>query len=106
MSKTTMINIAKEFSDCPGARYYEDGEFSGQEFREKLLEPIFEEMETITVILDGTEGYATSFLEESFGGLARKFDKESVLSKLRFISEEEPDLIEEITGYIKEAESA
>jgi len=103
MKKNITIDIAQEFSDCPGARYYEDGEFSGQEFREKILIPAFLKADKITIILDGTEGYATSFLEESFGGLARAYGADIVLSKLNFISEEEPDLIDEIKGYIKEA---
>jgi len=101
MSETT-INIAKDFTDSPGARYFEDGEHSGQEFRDNILVKAYEEYDIITVILDGTEGYATSFLEESFGGLARKFGKKEVLKKLKFISHEEPSLIDEITEYIND----
>jgi len=103
MVENTIINIAKDFSDCPGARYYDDGDYSGQEFREKLLKPAFENSKKITIILDGTEGYATSFLEESFGGLAREYGSHEVLDKLEFISDEEPDLIVEIREYIQEA---
>ena len=97
------INIAKEFSDCTGARYYTDGDFSGEEFKEKFLIPNFEKYDEIVIILDGTEGYATSFLEESFGGLARHFSIKEVKQKLKFISEEEPALISEIQEYIDEA---
>ena len=97
-----VINIAEDFTDAPGARYYEDGPHSGQEFREKILEPAFLENDEIIVILDGTEGYATSFLEESFGGLARKYGVKKVLSKIKFVSEEDPLLIDEILGYINE----
>ena len=100
-----VINIAKDFSDSLGARYYEDGEFSGQAFREEKLEPIFNEYDKIKIILDGTEGYATSFLEESFGGLVRKFPDADVLSKLEFVSEEDDSLIDEIEEYIRDAKS-
>jgi len=96
-----IINIAEEFSDCPGARYYDDGDFSGQEFREKFLEKNFDNYDLLEINLDGTEGYATSFLEEAFGGLARKYTSDKVLSKLQFISFEEPSLIDEIKSYIK-----
>lgn len=102
MSSKT-INIAQDFTDSPGARYYTDGKFSGQEFREKILLDIFDSYDEITIVLDGTEGYATSFLEESFGGLARDKGITKVLDKLKFISKEEPDLIYEIIGYINEA---
>ena len=33
------INIALDFSRIPGARYPEEGDFSGQEFRQKILLP-------------------------------------------------------------------
>jgi hypothetical protein len=102
------INIAKEFSTTPGARYKADGPFSGEEFREKLLEKHFEDPNSdyeITIVLDGTEGYATSFLEEAFGGLARKYGKKICLKRLRFVSTEESSLIDEITGYMQDVEN-
>jgi hypothetical protein len=54
--------------------------------------------------LDGTAGYATSFLEAAFGGLAREFGKDTVLDCLKFKSDEEPYLIDEIKGYIKDVQ--
>jgi hypothetical protein len=57
----------------------------------------------LLVDLDGTEGYATSFLEASFGGLARRFEPAEVLSILQLKSEDEPYLIQEIQRYISEA---
>lgn len=103
------INIAKEFSDTPGARYMSDGEFSGEKFRDTLLCKKFQEAlkngKKIEIDLDGGYGYATSFLEESFGGLARKFGIEEVRSILNFISNDEPGLIEEIESYINESKN-
>ena len=99
-----IINIAIDFSRTPGFRYKSDGPFSGQMFREEKLEPSFENdenRETIKIILDGVAGYATSFLEEAFGGLARKFGIDKVLERLEFFSDEEPLLIEEIRNYIR-----
>lgn len=97
-----LINMT-EFTDSPGARYYEDGDFPGEEFRDKYLKDIFNDYDKIIINLDGTEGYPTSFSEEAFGGLARIFPIKDVLNKLEFISDEEPDLIDEIIKYIKEA---
>ena len=103
------INIAVDFSRIPGARYPEEGDFSGQEFRQTILLPILQEAskinEMLTINLDGTAGLGTSFLEESFGGLIRvdKFDIESLKNTLEFISEEDPDYITEIWSYINEA---
>lgn len=88
----------------PGARSPADGPNSGEEFRQQLLEPAFmaarEARERLLVDLDGTEGYATSFLDEAFGGLARKFGADAVLNVLQFKSDDELYLIEDIREYI------
>ena len=103
------ISICKEFSETPGARYKSEGIYSGEEFRESLLQPKFEEAikkgEKLVVDLDGGYGYPTSFLEEAFGGLARTFGSQKVLESLEFVSEDEPALVEEIIMYIRAGES-
>ena len=107
MDNTIIVSISKDFSITPGSRYRVEGDHSGEEFRETILEPKFDEAEKqdskIKVILDGGMGYGTSFLEEAFGGLARKYDSEKVLNRLTFISEEEPYLVDDIIEYIKDA---
>jgi len=99
------INIIEDFTNIPGARHIEDGPFSGEAFRETCLEPCFAnpaDNEEIVIVLDGLEGYPVSFLDEAFGGLARRHGSERVLRRLRFVSKENPLLIETITGYIKD----
>lgn len=104
------IIFVKEFSITPGSRCRDEGKkaHSGQEFREDYLEPKFLEIKDtekkLIVNLDGTIGYGTSWLEEVFGGLARKYGQELVLKKLEFISEEEDYLIDDIKQYINDAE--
>lgn len=99
----------RSFSITPGSRYKEEGNkaHSGEEFREDYLEPKFELARQsnvkLIVNLDGTIGYGTSWLEEVFGGLARKVGKDKVLETIDFISEEEPYLIDDIKQYIKDA---
>lgn len=99
--------LIKDFSKTPGSRYRDEGIFSGEEFREEVLEPVYKQAidkgHKITIVLDGTIGYGTSWLEEVFGGLARNFNKSDVLKTLEFISEEEPYLIDDIKGYIANA---
>lgn len=100
------ISIARDFSPYTGARYRTDGPYSGQEFREDLLEPRFlqavEQGQKLLINLDGTEGYATSFLEEAFGGLARTHGVQHVLAHLEFQSLDEPLLTDEIEKYIRD----
>lgn len=99
------IIIAKEYTDAPGARFKKEGDYSGEEFREKLLEPRYlkaiAENIKLLVDLDGGYGYATSFLEEAFGGLARLYDKEKLLSTIVIKSDDEPSLIDDINEYIE-----
>lgn len=101
------LNVSKEFSDTPGPRNRAQGDFSGEEFLEALLKPRFEQAlergSTLRVDLDGTEGYATSFLEAAFGGLSRIYGAEKVLRHLEFKSDDEPYLVDEVKKYIMEA---
>jgi len=98
------IKISVDFSDTPGARYKNEGKFSGEEFRENLLRIKYieakERKEKLIIDFDGGYGYPTSFLEEAFGGLARIYTPSEVLRVLDFISDDEPALIEEVKAYI------
>ena len=100
------INIATDYTKTPGGRFISEGEYSGQDFREKVLKPKFlqalENNDQLTVILDGGYGYATSFLEEAFGGLAREM-RNSKIKDIIIISAQEPQLISKIQQYITDA---
>jgi hypothetical protein len=103
---TIVINIANDFSKTPGGRLEREGNYSGEAFRRKILKPAFEKSisknETLIVNLDGGYGYAISFLEEAFGGLARE-TKNPCVMKIQIISEEEPALVEKIYEYMNES---
>ena len=77
-------NIAEQFSTTPGGRFRKHGPYSGEEFREDvlrgLLQSAIESDDKLAIVLDGTSGYGSSFLEEAFGGLIRLglFDREQV----------------------------
>lgn len=104
-----VISIAKDFSTIPGARFPEEGDFSGQDFRNNVLCPALKRAissnEVLIVNLDGTAGLGTSFLEESFGGLIRndKFTLDTLQQYIKFVSDEDPDYITEIKQYMSEA---
>lgn len=103
-----ILSIAKDFSKTPGFRYkIQSPGISGEEFRVNLLEPKYLEAKEngnkLQVILDGTDGYLTSFLEEAFGGLQRNYLNVNVLDIIEIISNEEKHWIEDIKRYAKEA---
>lgn len=104
-----LFNVAKEFSRTPGPRYPFEGDYSGEVFRQKHLEPALKRAITNNAILlinlDGTAGYGTSFLEEAFGGLIRvdKYKLDTLLEHIEIYSEEEPYLIEDVINYLQDA---
>lgn len=68
------ISLIKDFTDAPGGRFREDGDFSGEQFRNDDLLPALE-AGTVLVDLNGALGLPASFLDESFGVIGRKYTK-------------------------------
>lgn len=82
------IDIAKDFSDKLGGRWKRLGPFSGELFyntilKQKYIEAI-EANENLHIYLDGTKGYGSSFLDQSFGELAREFGVDKVEKTIIF----------------------
>lgn len=104
-----VLHIAKEYSRCPGARYESEGEFSGEKFREELLLPRLKEAigkgVMLEVVLDGSAGYSTAFIEEAFGGLIRKerMTLQEIEDHLHIISDEDSTYIDDIKNYLRNA---
>jgi hypothetical protein len=65
------IVIATDYSRSPAGRFYSDGPYSGERFREEFLYPKIAQGE-VEVVLDGVLTLGSSFLEEAFGGLVRE----------------------------------
>ncbi|TXM65790.1 STAS-like domain-containing protein [Methylobacterium sp. WL120] len=89
---TRTLSIEAEFTRYPGPRYRKDGPYSGEEFREVLLEPRLKQAiyshEKLEVILDKVSGYGSSFLEEAFGGLVRcGFTKKQITENLEIVAD-------------------
>lgn len=95
------LSIARDFSDVPAGRYLADGDYSGQRFRDELLVPKLEkstEKDPLIVDITDVEGYASSFLEEAFGGLVRKkvYSSEKLHKKLKIKSDGKYSIYETI----------
>jgi hypothetical protein len=78
------IVVAEHFAKNPLGRFRTDGPNSGERFRDDLLIPALKSGEQVEVILDDTDGYGSSFLDESFGGLIKKrnFSREELADRL------------------------
>ncbi len=101
-----VINIAKDFSRYPAGRNIGDGPWSGAKFREEYLIPALEKDCDVEVILDGTRGYGSSFLEEAFGGLVRR-GYVAIKDRLKFNTSSDSlrvEILEYIDDAVREAE--
>lgn len=103
-----LIKISDIFSVTPGARYESEGPDSGEKFRKEILLPNYikarEEGEILTVDMDDCYGFATSFLEESFGGLVRELKEKGILRHINIISNDDKTVEDLIKKYVREAE--
>ena len=83
-----VVNIAKDYSRILGGRWIRLGDFSGEDFYNRILEPRFikarDEGGKLCIELDGTTGYPSSFLDQSFGELARNYGKDIVKETIEF----------------------
>lgn len=98
-----IINIAKQFTRFPAGRFYSDGPWSGERFREELLVPALKTSEIIEIELDGVAGYGSSFLDEAFGGLVRSHLLAPVDADKRIkLHSSDESLVNEIKSYMTE----
>ena len=105
-SMTRVINIAKDLYRYPGGRYIVDGPFSGELFRNTLLVPALKENDKVIVEMDGTVGYAASFLEESFGGAVHELGLETVRTRLELRITEDDNLPFAVKDFMEKASGA
>lgn len=101
MHKHSLIKVAKDFSPFPAGRFKSEQVNSGEGFRELLVTKL-KENDTVHVLLDGTMGFGSNWLEEAFGGLVIKdnFTAEVLHKKLTVTSSEDKSLVMEIWSYI------
>lgn len=100
------IDIKNDFSSTTGFRTYNDGPKSGLEFYDVLLKNKFKEAQELKVklkvILDGGEGYTSSFLNEAFRLLGQTYGSDNVWNNIMIVSEEMPKYIKKIKDSIYE----
>ena len=101
-----ILNI-KDFSLTPGIKTSEANCFSGKEYLSIHLIPAFKkvisENKKIKIILDGTLGIPTSFLEELFGGLVSDFGFDKVKNNIEIVSTQRPFYLDDISEYMDNA---
>ena len=87
------ISVARDFTMLPGPRYKRQGPSSAEEFRDRMLAPLVRDAmrkgRKVSIDLDGTRyGYPVGWLEETFGGLARKLGANAALETLEITGQD------------------
>lgn len=101
MPSTATIHIAEDFSAFPSGRYRTDSDFSGELFRESILIPALMNNDKVVINFDGGIGYSSAFLHEAFHYLTSTgLSRNDILSKMTFISRDDPALIDEVIEYV------
>jgi len=104
MANNKVISVGDDFHIRPSLRYSATSENSGEDFYHKVLNMAFadalEHKVKLTVNLDTAEGYAISFLDESFGNLVYDFGLGIVSKNIEIISNDEPHWKEKILNEI------
>src|SRR3546814_19342008 len=106
MMANTVFSIAKDFSPFAGPRYIRQGSHSGEALRSKLIRFLNSHPGPVTIVLDGTKGMGSSFLDEVCGGLIRHegWAKRDIEQGIRFKYRPDPAYISTIQGYIERAD--
>jgi hypothetical protein len=78
MKDRIKYDFAQNFSKNPGLRFRKLSDFSGEEFREDVLEKFFQKNQPILINVDNIESaLGASFLSEAFGNIAVKYNLET-----------------------------
>ena len=106
LKEPIVIKVGEEYTRLPGGRYRNQGPDSGEQLRDEHLMPAFErarrEQRPLLVDLNGTEfGYGIGFLEEAFGGLARKVGAHNVLDIVELKCTDAGDTVEDAVDCIE-----
>lgn len=99
-------NFAKEFSKNPGLRFKHLSDYSGEEFRENVLETFFKKDEKVLINVDEIESaLGASFLSEAFGNIAVKYGEKKFkeLIKIDISSSKGKITNDEMIKRVKEA---
>lgn len=101
-----IFSIARDFSPFAGPRKRRQGPHSGEALRGKLVDFLDSHPGKVTIVLDGTRGMGSSFLDEAFGGLVRYEGKrtEDLVQRMTFQSDVDPSYVYTILDSLKRAE--
>lgn len=96
------INIkVSDWTRYPGGRFKEDGDFSGQEFREVYLENAVQNGDSFIIDFNGIFTAGWSFLDEALGYYVSEMGVGNFRKRFVIIADDDPDILEEMEAIIE-----
>ena len=96
--KVIQYKFVEEYSAYPTGR---TGEYSGKDFRERVLRDVFVANKKINIDATGVAtSFSPSFLDEAFGSLAKEYGLEYFNSTVTLFANDNPDLNEKMMFYV------
>lgn len=104
MDKKKIYQFADQYTKYPGGRFRKLGKYSGEDFRETVLRPIFEAGKSIEIDATGVlTSFSPSFLDECFGQLAVEYGLEQFNKTIKLYSSDNPSLKDKMLFYVEKA---
>lgn len=91
----------RDWTRFPGGRFKHDGEHSGEEFREKYLEPHIKDDASFEIDFNGIFTVGWSFLDEALGYYVSKMGVRTFRERFKIIADDDPDILKEIETVIE-----
>lgn len=102
--KTTRITL-RDWTRYPGGRSKDDGDHSGQEFREQFLEHHVKAGDNFEIDFNGIFTAGWSFLDESLGHYVTELGEAEFRRRFLIIADDDPDILEEMETVIEKRTS-
>lgn len=102
MTKQTVNIRLADWTRFPGGRFKEDGEHSGEEFREKFLADGVTAGSDFEIDFNGIFTVGWSFLDESLGYYVKELGEPEFRNRFRIIADDDPDIPGELETVIKQ----
>lgn len=105
MNKPTQVTykFSQEYTKYPGGRLRKDGPYSGEAFREDVLLPLLASCQRLELDLTGAYGFGSSFLDEAFGEVGKRLGISACRSRLSFLADDDPTLVDLIWAKVEKA---
>ena len=82
--RVTWIDVGQDFARILTRRSRNDGEFSGEAFREDILEPALLINDKVVLNIDAIEHYSMAWMDEAISGVSRKYGVDFARGKIFF----------------------